>query len=322
MRNIFLIFLILVFSLQGILANCNSSYLFEGVNLADGKMSVPLINYVYLSYSECLSQNLSANILIYDSFILNQNGKYFLFEEGISKEINISSISISGQGIVLTSQDSVNKFFKIQGNKYLVTSKTFENYSVIYNYSSDGKLFLINSSNSEGVFFGYKNNSLQKIFYFSKDKYYSISSFEYSLNKLIKINSSYLNTNLSQELNLFYYNDRILINDSLDFKEFKLNNSKVKSLYTDNSYFDFIYSINNLSIFENYSGSSWNYYFANNSLIYIAKIFSSCSDGIKNQDELDIDCGGVCGICSNCFDFDGTFFNTPEEINGRKIWND
>eukprot|EP00121_Abeoforma_whisleri_P014479 Awhi_evm1s13349 len=28
----------------------------------------------------------------------------------------------------------------------------------------------------------------------------------------------------------------------------------------------------------------------------------SCEDGILNQNEIDVDCGGVCGICQNCDD--------------------
>jgi hypothetical protein len=31
-------------------------------------------------------------------------------------------------------------------------------------------------------------------------------------------------------------------------------------------------------------------------------IFASCSDGILNQDETDVDCGGVCPACPSCFD--------------------
>jgi hypothetical protein len=38
-----------------------------------------------------------------------------------------------------------------------------------------------------------------------------------------------------------------------------------------------------------------------NAIISILRV-ESCSDGLKNQDETDIDCGGACRMCPTCFD--------------------
>ena len=34
----------------------------------------------------------------------------------------------------------------------------------------------------------------------------------------------------------------------------------------------------------------------------IAIFLDSCDDGVKNQDETDVDCGGVCDACPTCSD--------------------
>ena len=35
---------------------------------------------------------------------------------------------------------------------------------------------------------------------------------------------------------------------------------------------------------------------------YRSIILDSCDDGVKNQDETDVDCGGVCDACQTCSD--------------------
>ena len=42
---------------------------------------------------------------------------------------------------------------------------------------------------------------------------------------------------------------------------------------------------------------------------------ATCSDGVQNQDETDVDCGGVCDPCDVAIDFSGTF--VQEDIMGR-----
>eukprot|EP00121_Abeoforma_whisleri_P010692 Awhi_evm1s9864 len=36
--------------------------------------------------------------------------------------------------------------------------------------------------------------------------------------------------------------------------------------------------------------------------VYTQPVNPKCVDGIKNQDETDTDCGGVCDACQTCFD--------------------
>jgi len=216
------------------------SSLFSGVDVNSGKIHYPINDFVYYSELPSFKDKLDGDLVVYDSFIVNNEGIYFIgSREGVFRLIENNSLLIKEDSIIkIKGDDSSFEFGKNVGDMYFITKSNLVSgdIEIETNYFyTDGKLSKIESG-EERVSFGYDKNRLVNIVY---DNYESnlVEEFIYDGKKLSKIlykvdNETVLETNYTRGSNYFE------VKDSLSMKKFLLDGNRVGKIEMESTLID------------------------------------------------------------------------------------
>lgn len=141
--------------------------LYNGVDLISGQIHYSVSEFVYYSRVPASINKLEGNLLVYDSFILEDGENYYMGNnEGTFKLINHSSVRKEDSGLIIEGKNYLFEFSEKNKNTQMITKMKFSldngTYFETNYYYEEGKLKKVEKEDGE-IIFNYSGNKLNAI---------------------------------------------------------------------------------------------------------------------------------------------------------------
>ncbi|MDD4250876.1 MAG: hypothetical protein PHX27_01635 [Candidatus ainarchaeum sp.] len=210
--------------------------IYDGVDLISGQIFYPINDFVYYSEVPSITEKLFGDLVVYDSFIVDQGGGYSIGNnDGLFKLANNSIIQKSGEKLIIQNGDSIFDFGEKVGNIYFITKSKSSNIKSEINYSYENGLLKEIDFGDSKTTFNYAGNTLENVVYESSGNDVLTEEFDYLENKLSQILYK-VNGEIISDINYIKNQNYFEVKNSLYSQKFNLINNQVTKI--ENSSFD------------------------------------------------------------------------------------